>query len=295
MRPNFFPLFPLLTAAVSTVAHPPLLAALIVSNACYLAFLLLLWELVRLDWTTEVAHRTIWIYLAFPSSVFLSGAYGESLLLVSTIGALLAARRRRWLMAGILAGVATLTRPLGGAAVIPVLIEAAMAARTDTTMNIGQIAIRALAPSAIALLGYCGFAIHAFGSAFAVFDTQAQIRGPIAAPWQPFVELWYAGPRLHAFNNSLIDAALAIAAVATLPALFGRVRRSYAAYAVVAVLVPLSGSLMSFNRMLLASFPHAILLATSLERRWGLAAVMIACAVLLGVSTVAFATWHWVA
>ena len=92
----FFPLFPALVTVVTRVVHTPLLAGLMVSNACYLAFLVLLWQIVRLDWTMEVTRRTVWIYLLFPSTVFLSGVYSESLLLALATGALLAARCRRW-------------------------------------------------------------------------------------------------------------------------------------------------------------------------------------------------------
>jgi hypothetical protein len=49
------------------------------------------------------------------------------------------------------------------------------------------------------------------------------------------------------------------------------VRPSYACYALLIVLIPLSGSLISFSRLLLPSFPHAILLARSVKRPWALA------------------------
>jgi hypothetical protein len=59
----------------------------------------LLSTIVQLDWGAEVARRATWVYLLFPSTFFLSGAYGESVLLAVAAGAILAARRRRWLVA----------------------------------------------------------------------------------------------------------------------------------------------------------------------------------------------------
>jgi Gpi18-like mannosyltransferase len=94
MRPSFFPLFPALVTMVTPLVRTPLLAGLIVSNACYLIFLVLLWQIVRLDWAPDVARRTVWIYLLFPSTVFLSGVYSESVLLALATGALLAARHQ---------------------------------------------------------------------------------------------------------------------------------------------------------------------------------------------------------
>src|SRR5262249_21192870 len=117
MRAAFFPLFPALMATLTPIVGTPLLAGLIVSNTCLLIFLALLWTIVQRDWGPEVARRATWIYLLFPSGFFLSGAYSESLLLVTTTAAVLMARRRHWLLAGILAGLATLARPIGVIAV----------------------------------------------------------------------------------------------------------------------------------------------------------------------------------
>ncbi len=269
---------------------------MIVSNACYFIFLILLWKIVVLDWNADVARRAIWIYLCFPSTFFLSGAYSESLLLVAAAGSLLAARRRQWRAAGLLAALATLTRPVGIVAVVPLVAEyigmrRAAAPSTPSHLTVFWI----LAPAMLTVAGYLIFAAAAFGDPLATLTGQASIRGPLAAPWQPFIDLWHAGPRLHAYDNSILDAALALIAVATLPAIYARMRPGYACYAFLIILIPLSGSLMSFNRLLLPSFPHAILLALSLRRPWALTAFLVPLAVLEAVMMTAFATWNWVA
>jgi hypothetical protein len=96
-------------------------------------------------------------------------------------------------------------------------------------------------------------------------------------------------------DNSMVDAFLAIIAVVTIPAIYTRVRPSYACYALFVVLIPLSGSLISFNRLLLPSFPHAVLLARSVNRSWKLLALLVLLAFAEGVMMVTFATWNWVA
>lgn len=296
MRANFFPLFPALMTAVTLVARTPLLAGLIVSNASYLVFLVLLWKIVRLDWNADVARRAIWIYLLFPSTFFLSGAYSESVLLAVAAGALLAARRRYWATAGLLAALATLTRPVGIVAVVPLVAEYIAMHRTsadDTRSRI--VLLQILAPALLAMAGYLAFSAAAFGDPLATFAGQAAIRGPMAAPWQPFIDLWHAGPRWHSYDNSIVDAVLALFAIAAIPAIYARVRPSYAWYALLIVLIPLSGSLMSFNRLLLPSFPHAILLARLTKRPWAIAALLVPCAILEAFLMAAFATWHWVA
>src|SRR5579862_2198059 len=123
MRPAFLPLFPSLVAAATLVAHIPMLAALMVSNLCFFLFIALLWKLIEHDWDAAAARRAMWIYLLFPSAFFLSGAYSESLLMAVSAGALLAARRDRWWLAGLLASAATLARPVGVLAVAPLVVE----------------------------------------------------------------------------------------------------------------------------------------------------------------------------
>ena len=297
MRPAFFPLFPALIALVTPLVHTPLVAGLLVSNLCYFTFLVLLWQLVRLDWTADVARRAVWIYLLFPSAIFLSGVYSESALLALTAGSLLAARRGRWFYAGLLAGLATLARPVGIVIVAALVMELVAARKTDATAERAWLAplLGLVAPVGLAVAGYLLFSAWTFGDPLAAVYSQAAIRGPMAPPWKPFVDLWYAGARLHAYDRSIVDAVLALVAVAALPAIFKHLRPSYAIYAFLIVLVSLSGSLISFNRLLLPSFPHAILLARSVTRPWAVSAILVSFAVLEAIAMVAFATWNWVA
>jgi Mannosyltransferase (PIG-V) len=294
IRPAFFPLYPALVAAASWVARPPLLAGLIVSNLCYFLFLVVLWKIVRLDWDTSIAQRVIWIYLLFPSAFFLSGAYSESALLLVAAAAVLAARHQRWLWAGVLAGLATLARPVGVVAVVPVIAEYIAMRRVETRPMAVDLATL-VAPTVVAGVGFLLFSTWMFGDPLASLTGQVSIRGPVSAPWQPFINMWQSGPRLHAFDNSIVDASLAIVALATIPLVYLRVRHGYAWYALLIVLIPLSGSLISFNRLLLPSFPHAILLARSVKRPGVWIALVISLAGAEAAMMVAFATWNWVA
>ena len=300
MRANFFPLFPALISAVLPVVHEPMLAGLIVSNTSFLIFLVVLWQLVRIDWSASVATKTLWIYLLFPTAFFLSGAYSESVLMAITAGALLAARRGHWGLAGVLAGAATLARFVGVVSIVPVVIEYAVAYRSersasgDVRLSAADLA-RVLVPTAVAVTGYLVFAGRTFGNPLATFASQALFRGPIAPPWQPFIDVWSAGISLHSYDTSIIDASLAAVAVLSLPWIYARVRFSYLCYALLIVLIPLSGSLVSFTRMLLPSFPHAILLAQFVDRRRVTTPVLVLFGALEAVAMTAFATWNWVA
>ena len=294
MRAAFFPLFPSVIAALTPVVGQPMIASLVISNVCYFVFLVLLWTIVEPRWGERVAEAAVWTYLLFPSAFFLSGAYSESLLLVLTAGALLMAMQRRWLAAGVLVALATLTRPLGVVAVVPVLAEYGSSTERFSSEAARRLSLIVL-PLAGALAAYAVVAWRSFGDPLAILGMETAVRGSVGTPWQPFVAMWQDGPRVHAFNNSLIDAVLALAAVVSLPILFAGGPRGYACYALVLVFVPLSESLMSFNRLVLPSFPHAILLARAIDRPWLRSTVFASFGTLQAVWVAAFATWHWVA
>jgi hypothetical protein len=110
----YFPGYPLLIKAVSYPAMGDyLLAALIVSNICALLFFWFLYRLVNLDYGAEVARRAVVFAALFPSSFFLFMGYTESIVLAGMVGALYYARKGQWWQAGVLAGIAALTKEPG--------------------------------------------------------------------------------------------------------------------------------------------------------------------------------------
>src|SRR5438309_9565380 len=109
----FFPLFPWLVAAVNTLLHEPLVSAFIVSTVASLFVAPLLYRLVRADEGHRVALLSAWFVLIFPTAYFLHIGYTESLFLALVLGSFLAARTGRWWLAGLLGGLAALTRVNG--------------------------------------------------------------------------------------------------------------------------------------------------------------------------------------
>ena len=295
LRPALFPLYPLLVAAVNLLLRSPVVAGLIVANLALLLFLFALWRLVELDFGAAAAGRAVWLYLLFPSSLFLSGIYTESVMLAASVGAALAARRSRWAWAGMLAALAALSRPVGG--LILILLAVEYLASCDYRLRrvrVGELCWLLL-PSALALGAYGAFAARTLGDPLALLRAQEAFRGATGWPWQSFARFWAEGPKPHGFANSMFDAALALLALGSLPAVFKRLRPSYGCYAAASVIVPLMTSLASFSRLSLAAFPCFILLAVTVERGLYLRALLALCAVLLGICTAAFARWQWVA
>ena len=109
----WFPLYPLLVRAVEFFVRDYQVASVLVSNGCLIAAALLLMRLLRLDYDELVCRRAI-IFLMFnPVSFFLSSAYTESTFLLLSIGALLAARQGKWLIAALSGVCLSATRAPG--------------------------------------------------------------------------------------------------------------------------------------------------------------------------------------
>jgi hypothetical protein len=62
-------------------------------------------------WGEEAGRRAAWFFCLFPGSVVFSMAYAEGLMIPLAVGCILALERRRWLLAGALAGLATAAEP----------------------------------------------------------------------------------------------------------------------------------------------------------------------------------------
>ena len=126
----FFPLFPLLVRAVSTVTGGhPLLAAYLVSNIALLIGLVLLYRLTTLELSEALARRAVLYLCVFPTGFFLFAPYTESLFLALSVGTLYAARRSRWALAAGLGLLAATSRSPGVLLALPLLIEAVLQAR----------------------------------------------------------------------------------------------------------------------------------------------------------------------
>jgi hypothetical protein len=83
---------------------------LIFNTALALVATVLLWAMVSRLTGPESADRAVAIFCFFPGAFIFSMAYSEALMLALSIGCILALLRRKWLLAGILGGIATATR-----------------------------------------------------------------------------------------------------------------------------------------------------------------------------------------
>jgi hypothetical protein len=107
---GFLPLFPALIWILMQLGiQSPVLAGALISGIGGLVATVLMQRLATGWWGEAAGRRAAILFCLFPGSVVFCMAYSEGLLIPLAAGCILALERRRWLVAGVLAGLATAT------------------------------------------------------------------------------------------------------------------------------------------------------------------------------------------
>jgi len=296
----FFPLYPYLVRLVHGAIRLPgdagwLLVGVIVSNTALFVTLIYLYRLIRLDYDRPTAARTVLYLCVFPTTLFLSAAYSESLFLALTVSAFYYARASRWITTGVLAAAATLCRPAGLLLVVPLGFEY-LFQREFRWQRIRADCIALIFPP-LAIAGHLAVLRWRFGS-WSVISKAEAIEGwnrNLTLPWNTLLyslrhigsSIGYHGAFEFVFTTALI--ALAIFTCF-------RLRPSYAIYSIVSILFITSwGDLKSAPRFGLVIFPIIILLALLGRHKAFNRIYLTISAILAAVSMVVFSQWGWVA
>lgn len=324
-----FPLYPLLIRAGSLVGGQPLLTGGLISLGCFLGSLYMLHRLVALDFGDGVARMTTLLVAFFPTALYLSAVYSESLFLLLSVSAIYAARNDRWAAACLLAALAGATRSNGVLLIVPLALMYLYGPRTAPPSapdsrrwrpryKLGASALwLALVPAGI--VAYLGYLAISHGAPFAPFHAEADwgrsFSGPFGALWQALTALpsdlrgvvtgsapaLQPGDPLSWPAHNLIDLGFAAFAVAGMALAYRRVPFAYFAYALVLLTHALSYPaatvpLLSLSRFVLVIFPIFIGWGSWLSER------RLAARGALGISTallIAFSglwgIWGWVA
>ena len=110
----FMPLYSWLIHGLAILTGNYLLSALIISNLAALAVFFLLYEVAIFEGLgSRASLMVVFFFALFPTAFFLFAAYTESIFIALVLGLWLAARRKTWLLAGLLGALATLCRIQG--------------------------------------------------------------------------------------------------------------------------------------------------------------------------------------
>ena len=283
---EYFPLYPFLMrmgGAPFGSDDAYLAAGLVISNLALFAALVYLVRLVMLDHDEKTATRAAVYLLVFPTAVFLSVVYAESLFLLLAVAATYHARRREWLLAGALAALAALTRPFGAVVAVPLAMEALRR----------PVAFRGLASTLLAPAAFFAWLAVLWlitGDPRALLTAQAQWGRHFSLPLQAFADLF--DPAVYGFPYVVLAATVLIGALVVIS--WRVLRPSLAAYATVVFLVAMStGSLTAAPRYYLAVFPAFMALAVIAPPWLGRAYVALGATIGL-VLTAMFAQWYWI-
>ncbi|MBD5657091.1 MAG: hypothetical protein IAI50_18225 [Candidatus Eremiobacteraeota bacterium] len=284
---------------------------MIISNAALFFGLLFFYKLVEHQYTRAVAHRAIFYVSIFPTAVFFSAAYTESLFFALTVASFYYIREHKWLTAGIVGAFAALTRVEGVLLIVPYAIEvfaAALAAgragpwwRFFTPRRSARIVFGAIAMP-LGLAAYMAWLWVLDGDPLNFSHVQSHWDRHLAPPWVSVIHAGrdiskaYQKHAMLSIANVSIEIAFTVLMIAVLAFGFRRMRPSFTAYMILSILVPMStSSLMSMQRFALVLFPMFAILAIWGGRPWVNNAIVAFSLPLLGLFTVLFANWYWVA
>lgn len=304
----FFPLYPLLVAGLGALIGDHLIAGLIISNVALFFGLLFLYKLVEHEFDRGVARRAIFYISIFPTAIFFSAVYTESLFFVLTVASFYYMRQRRWWLAGGIGLFAAMTRVEGVLLAVPFVIEWASAnwsvLRDAIHPQRREAFLRTLVDLIPLLFIGIGLGLYMVylwvlnGDPLYFSHVQIHWNRHLAAPWTSVITTWHK--IAHARNgqtiaNQAIELTFTALMIGVLLGGWRKLKPSYVAYMALSILVPMStSSLMSMQRFALVLFPMFPILALWGRRPSVNNAIVAFFLPLLGLFTVLFADWYWV-
>jgi 4-amino-4-deoxy-L-arabinose transferase-like glycosyltransferase len=178
---GFFPLFPIAIWLVEPIflitGHDPIwsasLAGVLISTIGGAVATYFVYRLARDWWNRETARRAAVLFVLFPGSVVFSMVYSEGLLMPLAAACLFCLERRRWIIAGILAGLATAVQPVG-LVLVPVCAVGALLELRRQGWGLATLRRVAVAPllSLTGIAAFAGFLWIWTGSPLANYEAQ---------------------------------------------------------------------------------------------------------------------------
>jgi hypothetical protein len=333
MRTAFFPLYPLMMRGLGFAIGSNLIAGVLISLFAFWFALVLLHRLTSAELGSDTAELTVLLVAFCPVAYFFSAVYTESLYLALSLGCLLCARSGRWALAGLLGGLAALSRNSGVLLVVPVVLMFLYGPRTDAAAvaRAGwarllpryrvtpQVLWSALIPIGLLIyLGYLGLTMHDMLAPFHAQVHWYRHFGLLSGVWKGAVAAWdglrqllhgppppiyftlSGGDPLQVGGENLLLFASLILGVVALVGVFRTLPFAYFAYTLCSLATALSDPvipqpLASLPRYEVVLFPMFMWAAAVLHRRRQGTVGVAVCAVLLGLFTAEFATWRFVA
>lgn len=298
----FYPLYPMLARGLAATAGlTPANALLLISNVAGLLAIVVLFKLVREQFGDQLAIATTALLSFFPGSIFLSAGYTEPLELLLVVSFFLALKRKRYLSAALLAGLAVADRSTG-IVLLPVLVREMWLNRDHKPFFPALIPCVLLATSGIWL--FMIYLWYSFGDPLVLSKGQAAFHQGVTQ-----VTRLVAALKLEPFTQLILDdwnpwgqaSWLTLLFIVLIAVGWSRLPFSWTLFAMGVLLLPyltLSGGSAGFTSMArfnLVSFPLFVVLADlGMRARWLLLGVIGLFSASLFMNAALFARRIWV-
>ncbi len=287
----FYPLYPLVSYSVrSLFGIDEYLALLLVANVASVFIVLLMTKFVKDEIGEEIALLSMAFFCFFPSSLFLSAGYTESLCLAFVLLSLFLLAREQFVLAGVTGGLALATRSTGIVMIPVILWEIWRSTRSRPYLWPRMVLCGFLAASG--LLVYMAYLEIKFGHPFAFATGQAAWhRGTFL---DRFVSAVTLAPFLH---MSLGTGGWFVCFLVLTIWSFWRLRFAVSLYALGSLMLPYLtlGITNSMNRFVLMCFPAFMCLGILCKGQPWLTSILIGIfAALLFHDAALFSQWYWV-
>jgi len=303
----FFPVYPLL---MSFIAKPfvydfssallySTLAGLLISHFSLLLALILLYDLLKIDYSKKIVFLTLLLILVFPTSFFFGAVYSEAIFLLLSVAAFYNARKGRWFLASIFGGLASATRIFG-----ILLLPAFILETRQQRVSIKKYFWIFLIP--FGLLGYMVYQWLTVGDPLAFYNLQKIVgeqhqSGLTLLPqvYFRYLKMIFATDPTNIIFQTIILESIVGIVFFLLPiyGYFKKVRLSYVFFALASFLAPtIQGSFSSVPRYVIVFFPSFLALAIWLNNRPRLIRAIVILVFILGLSleSILFLRGYWV-
>jgi hypothetical protein len=276
----FFPLFPAAGGALMKSGIPSTVALAGLSWLASLLAFAAIHRLAAVHAGPAAAKWAVWFVALSPGSLSLILGYSDAFYLAGLAWALVFGGERRWVAAGVVAAVATASRPNGWIAVVALLIVVVGVDRSWRAV------LAATAPSALFMIGWVWYLDHATGDPIVFWSAKSA--------WDETSIVEWAGRPLNVHLEVFHVAWFAIALVFYLL----RVTRQPPAWLAVTALTvapALLFGVVGLARYAVLAFPMQIAVADSLSRRsaWVIWAALAISAISLGYLAHAVVAESW--
>jgi hypothetical protein len=286
----FFPGFPLLVRGVAKLTGNPWIAGLVVSNLSLLAALFFVYGIALRYFDERDARRAVLWVLMFPTSLFFSMFYSESVFLLTVAATFYFYEREQLIWAALCGILAAFTRPTG-ILLCPALILGALH-RGEYRYLSPRMLFLLLIPSGIALVAYLQY--RAIGDPLAFINAQALWGRSSMSPLRALA-LQVHTIAAHRDGVQAAFDCLAVVGLFSVVALsLHTLDLAHSVFAALSVLVPLSsGRVLSMERFAACVVPlYLVLTRVTMSPNVERYAIYLA-SLSLALHTILFASWFF--